>query len=198
MVNSICTPTTRCSPPRFDTPRIDNLHGSRQLRKSWAYVRPNSSPRKGPPPGKLAHILRRHSSRAGSASALAFRRTWISGAGSAASRLHQIAASGTPVSPTHLTRRAPLSRAAESRGMADRIRILPHEAVPLCGSFGVRFPDGGHRGSSIGTTSPVGGSGPIWSMPQPPCARPSPSPAPSRTSSSDVLGVVVPVAAEIA
>ena len=26
--------------------------------------------------------------------------------------------------------------------MADRIRIIPHEAVPLCGSFEVRFPDG--------------------------------------------------------
>ena len=25
--------------------------------------------------------------------------------------------------------------------MADRIRIIPHEAVPLCGSFEVRFPD---------------------------------------------------------
>jgi hypothetical protein len=24
--------------------------------------------------------------------------------------------------------------------MADRIRIIPHEAVPLCGSFEVRFP----------------------------------------------------------
>jgi hypothetical protein len=27
-------------------------------------------------------------------------------------------------------------------GMTDRIRIIPHEAVPLCGSFEVRFPDG--------------------------------------------------------
>jgi hypothetical protein len=26
--------------------------------------------------------------------------------------------------------------------MDDRIRIIPHEAVPLCGSFVVRFPDG--------------------------------------------------------
>jgi hypothetical protein len=26
--------------------------------------------------------------------------------------------------------------------MADRIRIIPHEAVPLSGSFEVRFPDG--------------------------------------------------------
>jgi hypothetical protein len=26
--------------------------------------------------------------------------------------------------------------------MADRVRIIPHEAVPLCGSFEVRFPDG--------------------------------------------------------
>jgi hypothetical protein len=26
--------------------------------------------------------------------------------------------------------------------MADRIRIIPHEAVPLCGSFEVGFPDG--------------------------------------------------------
>ena len=26
--------------------------------------------------------------------------------------------------------------------MPDRIRIIPHEAVPLCGSFEVRFPDG--------------------------------------------------------
>jgi hypothetical protein len=26
--------------------------------------------------------------------------------------------------------------------MADRIRIITHEAVPLCGSFEVRFPDG--------------------------------------------------------
>jgi hypothetical protein len=26
--------------------------------------------------------------------------------------------------------------------MADRIRIIKHEAVPLCGSFEVRFPDG--------------------------------------------------------
>jgi hypothetical protein len=26
--------------------------------------------------------------------------------------------------------------------MADRIRIIPHEAVPLCGSFEVRLPDG--------------------------------------------------------
>jgi hypothetical protein len=26
--------------------------------------------------------------------------------------------------------------------MADRIRIIPHEAVPLRGSFEVRFPDG--------------------------------------------------------
>lgn len=27
-------------------------------------------------------------------------------------------------------------------GMSDRIRILRHEAVPQCGSFEVRFPDG--------------------------------------------------------
>jgi hypothetical protein len=27
-------------------------------------------------------------------------------------------------------------------GMTDCIRIIPHEAVPLCGSFEVRFPDG--------------------------------------------------------
>jgi hypothetical protein len=26
--------------------------------------------------------------------------------------------------------------------MADRIRIIPHQAVPLCGSFEVRYPDG--------------------------------------------------------
>jgi hypothetical protein len=26
--------------------------------------------------------------------------------------------------------------------MADRIRIIPHEAVPLCASYEVRFPDG--------------------------------------------------------
>jgi len=26
--------------------------------------------------------------------------------------------------------------------MADRIRIIPHEGVPKCGSFEVRFPDG--------------------------------------------------------
>ena len=26
--------------------------------------------------------------------------------------------------------------------MAGRIRTIPHEAVPLCGSFEVRFPDG--------------------------------------------------------
>jgi hypothetical protein len=26
--------------------------------------------------------------------------------------------------------------------MTDCIRIIPHEAVPLCGSFEVRFPDG--------------------------------------------------------
>jgi hypothetical protein len=26
--------------------------------------------------------------------------------------------------------------------MADRIRIIPHEVVPPCGSFEVRFPDG--------------------------------------------------------
>jgi hypothetical protein len=26
--------------------------------------------------------------------------------------------------------------------MPDRIRIIPHEAVPLCGSFEVGFPDG--------------------------------------------------------
>jgi hypothetical protein len=26
--------------------------------------------------------------------------------------------------------------------MADRIRIIPHDAVPRCGSFEVRFPDG--------------------------------------------------------
>jgi hypothetical protein len=26
--------------------------------------------------------------------------------------------------------------------MTDRIRIIPHEVVPLCGSFEVRFPDG--------------------------------------------------------
>jgi len=26
--------------------------------------------------------------------------------------------------------------------MADRIRIIPHQAVPLCGSFEVCFPDG--------------------------------------------------------
>ena len=32
--------------------------------------------------------------------------------------------------------------AAESWAVADRIRIIPHEAVPLCGSFEVRFPDG--------------------------------------------------------
>jgi hypothetical protein len=34
------------------------------------------------------------------------------------------------------------SRAAESWVMADRIRIVRHEGVPLCGSFEVRFPDG--------------------------------------------------------
>jgi hypothetical protein len=27
-------------------------------------------------------------------------------------------------------------------GMANRIRIIPHEVVPKCGSFEVRFPDG--------------------------------------------------------
>ena len=26
--------------------------------------------------------------------------------------------------------------------MTDRIRIIPHEAVPRCGSYEVRFPDG--------------------------------------------------------
>ena len=26
--------------------------------------------------------------------------------------------------------------------MLDRIRIIPHEAVPKCGSYEVRFPDG--------------------------------------------------------
>jgi hypothetical protein len=26
--------------------------------------------------------------------------------------------------------------------MTARIRVIPHEAVPLCGSFDVRFPDG--------------------------------------------------------
>jgi hypothetical protein len=26
--------------------------------------------------------------------------------------------------------------------MADRIHIIPHEGVPKCGSFEVRFPDG--------------------------------------------------------
>jgi hypothetical protein len=26
--------------------------------------------------------------------------------------------------------------------MADRIRIIPHEALPQCGSFEVHFPDG--------------------------------------------------------
>jgi hypothetical protein len=26
--------------------------------------------------------------------------------------------------------------------MADPVRIIPHEAVPVCGSFEVRFPDG--------------------------------------------------------
>ena len=26
--------------------------------------------------------------------------------------------------------------------MANRIRIIPHEGVPKCGSFEVRFPDG--------------------------------------------------------
>jgi hypothetical protein len=26
--------------------------------------------------------------------------------------------------------------------MIGRIRIIPHEAVPLCGSYEVRFPDG--------------------------------------------------------
>lgn len=26
--------------------------------------------------------------------------------------------------------------------MTDRIRIIKHEAVPLCGSFEVRYPDG--------------------------------------------------------
>jgi hypothetical protein len=26
--------------------------------------------------------------------------------------------------------------------MTDRVRIIPHEAVPICGSFEVRFPDG--------------------------------------------------------
>ena len=26
--------------------------------------------------------------------------------------------------------------------MPDRVRIIPHEAVPKCGSYEVRFPDG--------------------------------------------------------
>jgi len=34
------------------------------------------------------------------------------------------------------------SPTAESWAIADRIRIIAHEAVPLCGSFEVRFPDG--------------------------------------------------------
>jgi len=41
--------------------------------------------------------------------------------------------------PWRLARAVP---AAESCGMLDRIRIIPHEAVPRCGSYEVRFPDG--------------------------------------------------------
>jgi len=36
--------------------------------------------------------------------------------------------------------------------MADRIRIIKHEAVALCGSFEVRFPDGRPSRFSIGMT----------------------------------------------
>ena len=32
--------------------------------------------------------------------------------------------------------------AAESCGVTNRIRIIPHEAVPRCGTFEFRFPDG--------------------------------------------------------
>jgi len=35
-----------------------------------------------------------------------------------------------------------MQSAAQSWAMADCIRIVPHEAVPKCGSFEVRFPDG--------------------------------------------------------
>ena len=46
--------------------------------------------------------------------------------------------------------------------MADRIRIIKHEAVPLCGSFEVRFPDGGPLNTSILMTCRVTGCGLIW------------------------------------
>jgi hypothetical protein len=45
---------------------------------------------------------------------------------------------------------------AESWGM---IKVIKHEAVPKCGSYEVRFPDGGRPGISTGTTCPAGGCG---------------------------------------
>jgi hypothetical protein len=48
--------------------------------------------------------------------------------------------------------------------MAARIRIIKHEAVPLCGSFEVCFSDGRPSHSSIGMTLRAGGCEPIWSM----------------------------------
>jgi len=47
--------------------------------------------------------------------------------------------------------------------MLDRIRIIPHEAVPKCGSYEVRFPDGRPSRFYTGTTLPAGGSGQICS-----------------------------------
>ena len=41
--------------------------------------------------------------------------------------------------------------------MTGRIRIRKYEAVPGCGSFEVRFPDGGRAGSSTGMISRAGG-----------------------------------------
>jgi hypothetical protein len=42
-----------------------------------------------------------------------------------------------------------------------RIRIIKHEAVPLCGSFEVRLADGPPLDTTIGMTSPDAGLGPI-------------------------------------
>ena len=43
--------------------------------------------------------------------------------------------------------------------MTDRIRIIKHEAVPQCGSFEVRYPDGRESVYFTGTIYQAAGSG---------------------------------------
>jgi hypothetical protein len=49
-------------------------------------------------------------------------------------------------------------------GMPDRIRIIAHEAVPLCGSYEVRLPDGRSSRYSIWMILPAGGC--VWTCSQ--------------------------------